>query len=343
MRFLVLLALVWAATPALAEEFIKMDGPFVVLEGTNSGARSEALGDADITCGGGPGVLQLNPAALAAGDGVEAEYANLAYSEATGFDYAYDTLGASLAWQGWRAGVVHRSFTVDTRLPDTDDPAGPGTLLRWYQRMVVAVAGYEVGRLIAPDSSWQLGLGAAYRHYYLHDEELLSNLEGGQGSLDAGMTVGWCRRQPGPGLAVQAAVVRQNITDERILLGEYDASLPRIWRFGVGLQATTSLGRESGDGLRLHAAYTRSRHNGYQGNYGADHVGLEVVLLQLLAVRVGHDSSLFTGNTGYGAALILDQAWLDPVSLAVEWARIDLESETDDARDIYGLRGSVAF
>jgi hypothetical protein len=343
MRLLLLMSVIWAATAVLAEEFERVDPAFPMLESVVTGARSEALGDADITFGGGPGVFQLNPSALSAGEGIEVEISDLDYRDDYDLSFDYDNRCAGVDWRGLRIAVARRTLAIETHVFDIDDPDGPGALFKQNQRVVVAGVGYDLGRLIAPGSAWRFSVGAAYRHYRMYDEAMGDAAEYGQGSLDGGLTVGWRWLRPGPRLAIQAAAARQNCTDETIILDAVELPLPRVWRFGFGLEATTNLGREFVDGLRLRAAYTRSSRIGTGRTVGADQVGLEAVLLRVVALRVGHDSTHFKGNTGYGAALILDQAWLEPISAAFEWTRIDPEMGWEEDRDVYGVRVRIAL
>jgi len=316
-----------------AEEFERVGTFAYGWEGFFTGVRSEALGDADLAAG----ALLLNPAAVVDTDGVEAEYGHLGGLE----DIDIDNVGVSAAWRGWRVAAVTSGFAVETTVRTAYEPEGNGTLFELQDRVTAIGVSYDLARLLSRDTGLRLALGAAYRRYHTESWQGGVAWDADANMLDVGATLGWGHAAPGTRFTVEASFARQNLTEEIIDVDDVWSRLPEVWRCGLTAEVALDLGGEAAAGLTLRGAVASSEDQ--SRDHKADHAGFEAVFLDLLAMRVGHDSDVYGGTTGYGLALILDQAWLHPVGLTVEWTHLDIDPALSDDLDMVGVRGRLAL
>jgi hypothetical protein len=278
-----------------------------------TGTRSESMGQADLAASRGPFAVFDNPSPLLAGglDGaeqVQAAFGHLGYFP----DLDLYTTGVSYEPGNFRIGVARHDLRGDEREARTAYlPVGTGRMYRPDERVLVVAACVDIARALVPRSAWEWTVGLGYRRYRF-------------GTFGEPVHA-WCmdlgtsaRYEHALGDVRLGAAVAGTIGN----FGNRDEA-PRSGRSGLALTlALDANGRADAVAVTAAVAWADDR---FDSDYvGSSHLGLELVLWQVLSARLGHDDRTFGGTSQYGFGLRLPKRWLAPFGLEVDWGALDL-------------------
>ena len=336
----ILAALLLTPSSAAAAEVFEVVGTITATRYQDlfGSARQTALGHAELTGGRGVEQFWTNPGATAR-DHAGAEFAvawQPDHQIVVGSEEASLTSFAAQVQRGpWAIGLGTRGVDSSIRIRTAFDPAGREE--EFSQRDVSALAVVALDHWWAEDSPWSWSAGAAWRHR----SQNLGGLELEADTVDLGTTAGWTRRVEGAelglaaGLALVNAFGAENVTDGRV------RPWPRCWRAGLTLEVTLTgaPGERAWIATRSSWAITRELEGDEDD---ATHWGIEIVALEHLFFRVGHDGQSYGGADGIG---IGGRAPLGELaSVELDWTRFSYDwfgSEVDE--DVWGGRIAAAF
>ncbi len=355
-RFLTILALAavtaaWSA-PAAAAGFAPMTTH--AWEGLFTGSRLSAMGGADLAGDDGPGALLVNPAPLLRGDGVamghdHVDFPLVEYPGITDvtedLDYVATTVGVE--WHDWRFSACLSDESLDNSVIRTAyQPEGMGTINRRSRMALVGLA-----RQLAGSTRTELGLqwtvGVAYRSYStktaVSEGDLAIAFDDGAttGTWDAGTTVAYRFAGETNLASLAAAIVWQNLADGKWSIDDRELDLPQVVRAGVSTELTFLAGQR--EWVRVVAAIARSEYSSSIYDQGFNHLGIEVTVLRLLALRAGSNDRFYGGSTTWGAGLVLDQPRGLPLELAVDYGEIARDESSYSFADIPMWSGRVRW
>lgn len=333
-RLLVICLTLALASPAAAAGFARVGSSSFTWEGIFTGGRLSSLGGSDLA-DGSPSTLLVNPAPLGKGTGV-----GLSYDHADYVTYVdFNTYAGTAGWNDLRLNVAVQDYVMDSLLVRTAyNPEGTGETFEARDRMSVVGLSYDLGTALFGKPSIQWSVGAAWRGYSssLADTDATT--------WDLGTTLSWLTEYKGGWTALTGAVSWQNCTDANYNFDERQALLPRPLRTGVTAETAIDWTDHPGDLIKFLLAYNRTAQLGDTYRPNSDHVGLETLLLDAVAVRYGHSTQVLGDIESWGIGVILDGRLLGPVIVELDWGEMSYDNPliTGD-KTIWGARARYNF
>jgi hypothetical protein len=309
-RMDVVMVLLLLASTVLAEDFARI-GPqeFPTLA---PDARGDAMGLATTVDPRGAAAFWWSPAPRPGPSALDVQF-HLAEHPAP--DYDAQAGSARFSTERLTVGVaVTNVFAEDILVRTAYEPDGDGRLIDISNVLTVGGVAYDVAPWLSANPHWQWMVGASLRAYRQEvddeDDEAVD--------LDLGTSVATDLIED-DSLAIRlhaSTLVRNVLGADRPWTDEIDlpnASFPREWHGGLGLEAWS--GRRLWGRPLVGATVSATLQRDLDGDrdHATEHLGGEVVLADLLALRGGYRS-----DDGYG-----DAAW--------SWGagvRIDLQEAT---------------
>ena len=340
MRFIFCLAVLVivqvSALPAAAAGFANVGTYSFPWEGLFTSGRLSALGGSDLA-DRNPATLLVNPAPLARGSGVGLSYDHAEYFS----EFEIHTYAGLAEWNDWRLNVAVQEFVNDSVLVRTAyNPEGTGETFSIRDRMTVVGLSFDLARALFEVPSFQWSIGAAWRRYSVTAMEE----EGTGNTLDLGSTFGWRTEYEGGWTGLTGAVSWQNVTDGTFSHDGHPSSMPRLLR--TGLTVETAFGRtgHSNDTFKLLLAYNKAFQIGETYRADSNHVGLEALLFDALALRYGHSTRFSGGISSWGAGIILDGRLLGPFTVEGDFGEMSYDNQaTSGEKTIWGARARYSF
>jgi hypothetical protein len=313
----VLVLLLLAPACAAAVGFAQVGTFAFRWDGLTAGIRAESLGNALGAAAAGPAAAWWNPG-VATRDGrtaLAASYTRYDYPDLVGLDYS--ALAVAADHRNLRASFVQGRLEADSvRLAYL--PEGVGEFSE-------TVRLYGLSADLTP---WLLPAGSAWRWSLGIDRRTYGGEEYDAGAWDLGTVARWRRGLPGGWIGLRADVAVQNAGGSTLDLGSLEAELREELRLGLACEGALGERPRRGSTLAWLLAYSRHENLGAEGwdRYEGDRVGLEVTLLELLALRGGYNSRPFFADAGFwswGAGLVMQRPDLLPLALSVDYGRSD--------------------
>jgi len=112
-----------------------------------------------------------------------------------------------------------------------------------------------------------------------------------------------------------------NRTGKTFTFDDRESYLPKSTRYGLTAESALMTRDTAREMLRLVVAYGKTERDDYYRPF-EDHFGVEVVALNILALRGGRNSR-FDGPHSWGAGLTLDRPFMGPAVLHLDYGRYD--------------------
>ena len=335
-RLFVVCYILVLASPAAAAGFARVGTSTFSWEGIFTGGRLSTLGGSDLA-DGSPATLLVNPAPLSTGTGVGLSYDHAGYI--SGFEF--HTYAGTAGWNDLRLNFAMQDFVNDAILVRTAyNPEGIGETFGVRERMTVIGLSYDLGHALFKKPSFHWSVGAAWRGYSSHFAETDADAN----SWDLGTTVGWRTKYQGGWTGLTGAVSWQNFTDETFTFDERQALLPRPLRIGITVETAFDRAGHSGDLFKFLLAYTQTSRLGDTYRSDADHVGLEGLFLDALAVRYGHSTQVLGDIESWGIGVVVDGRLLGPVTVELDWGEMSYDNLLFAGdKTIWGTRARYNF
>lgn len=330
-----------SASPAAAAGFVNIGREAYTWEGIFAGGRLSSLGGADLA-DSSPAALLFNPAPLSQGNGVA-----LGYDHADYFAEAqFHTYGGAAEVSAWRLNVAVQDYDFGP-IRTAYDPEGLNTP-ELNQRMMVIGLSHDLGRSLLgnPDLSWSVG--AAWRQY---SSSLITTsfgetteTEDSDDSLDLGTTLGWRARFEGGWAGVTGVVSWQNATGATAGPDSASYHMPQPLRTGLTMEFAFERSGHDDDLAKIMLAYTRAFQLGDTSRDDSNHIGVELLLLDALALRWGHNDRMAGDVTSVGVGIVLDERLLGPFTVEADLGQVRYNHELfGDDDTIWGARARYAF
>ncbi len=335
-RHSVLCLFLVSALPVAAADFSPVSTYSFTWEGVFIAGRLSALGDSDLA-DSSPAALLVNPAPLAVGNGV-----GLSYDHADYFlDAEFHTYAGAAEWNDWRLNIAVQDFVIDSALVRTAyNPEGTGETFDVRDRMTAIGLSYDLGHALTEGHSFRWSIGAAWRRFSATFEET----EAIGNSLDLGTTFSWRTEYEVGWTGLTGAVSWQNVTDAAYTFDERQASLPRPLRTGLTVETAFEQAGHSADLFKLLLAYSRAFQIGKTYRADSDHVGLEVLFLNALALRYGHSTRVAGGISSWGTGIVLDGRLMGPFTVEVDLGEMSYDNQVlSGEKTILGARARYNF
>jgi len=333
-RCLVTILIVLTAMPAFGAGFAKVGTFGYPYEGMFTGCRNTALGQADMAGAFGPAATQINTAPLPLDDGAEMSYSlNPFYSTID-----QEVWGGAVDYRGLRLGFSQFVFSMDPQLVRTAyNPEGTGETFDAGDKITVVSAGYDLGRLLDPTGHWNWTVGGAWRGYH----SFLAENEINEDTFDLGTSVAWTTDHSHGWSRLIWALSWQNVADRNFQFDERESTLPGSIRMGFTFESAFGHLEWGSEAFKVLVAYSRRfmREDWYYGQ-DTDHFGLEMTGAGFLAMRLGHNSRLPGNINAWGVGLILDQDFMGPFLVSVDYGGYDT---TFDDLDMWSIRARYSF
>ena len=336
LRLLVICYILALASPAAAADFSLVGANSFTWEGVFTGGRFSALGGSDLA-DRSPATLLVNPAPLSTGTGVGLSYDHADYIT----DIEFHTYAGTAGWNNLRLNIAVQDFVIDSVLVRTAyNPEGTGETFDVRDRMTVIGLSYDLGTALFEKPSFHWSVGAAWRGYSSN----FADAEANANSWDLGTTLSWRAEYQGGWTGLTGAVSWQNFTGATNTFDDRQALLPRPLRTGLTVETAFDRAGHRGDLFKVLMAYTRTSRLGDTYRSDADHVGLETLVLDALAVRYGHSTQVIGDIGSWGIGVILDGRLLGPVTVELDWGEMSYDNPvfTGD-RTIWGARARYNF
>ncbi|MFH2052839.1 MAG: hypothetical protein ABIK96_10285 [bacterium] len=335
LRSLTILLALLAVLPGLASAagFAQVGRSGFMWEDIFKGPRNAALGGADLAGDTGPGALLRNPSPLPGGDGIGGGYAHSTYTD----EMDFDSWGAAVEYQGWRLDFSRQSFTFEGIFRTAYDP--DGEFKTWTDRVTLLGLSRDLGDLAFRGRDIQWTVGAVRRHY---DGNAYA---GTADAYDLGTSLCLPGSHPGGDFALKMTASRQNVTGENLTSDGREMRLPEAWRLGFTFATGFDHPRYARQPVRTSLSFARIMPDEEFGN-ASNHVGLEVILMEMVALRMGQDSGLQPDGLAWGAGLVLDRPGGLPFLVAADYGIVDPDHDSlvsEIRLEMWGLRGKVFF
>lgn len=340
-RILTVFLILVSSSSAFGAGFVKVGTFAYTYDGIFTGARSNALGQADLAGAFGPGATQTNTAPLPLGGGVEASYERNQY--VLGMDMAI--WGGAAEYGGFRLGFSQLKFMVDPYEQRTAyQPEGTGEIVEAGDDINVLSLGYDLGRLLDDEGAWNWTVGAAWRGYRTFEGS--DNYSGD--TFDLGTTVAWTSRYAEGWTRLAAAFSWQNVFDETMSFDERESALPGSQRLGFTAESAFGQAGWGTEAFKALVAYSRRVYTGTWGDFrdDADHYGLEMTAAGTFAFRVGHNGRWDGAETTWGVGLVMAQDFMGPWTLSADYGRypFPLSGISDSGElEMWSVRARYAF
>lgn len=329
------LALAALSSEARAQFFERIVAFAMPFDAFAPDARSRALGGAVVAAPEGPADIWWNPAALPTGRAVRVQYAPLKSFA----DFDLRTVAVAGEWRNLHLTVAHTGWDTDPMpIRTAYQPEGNGQSVDTGREAWTINVGADLAPWLMPGrDDWNLGLGVSARRL-----SSWWNLSAGDRwdmsawDLDAGLLAARRWRGRDSWLRLRAAAVARNAFGADVEVEGAGSSLPRWLRLGVAIEMGLDPAAGRRAPLQVLAAYGREEN--LDGDSGAegDSFGLEVTVLELLALRGGTTDRGALGTESYGLGVLIAVPDELPFSARVDYAREDWE-------DLGGWQDQWAF
>jgi len=335
-RLLVVCLVLALASPAAAAGFARVGTFSFTWEGIFTGGRLSTLGSSDLA-DRSPATLMVNPAPLSTGSGVGLSYDHADYF----FDVDLNIYSGTARWDNLRLNFAMQEFVIDDALVRTAyNPEGTGETFDVRDRMTVIGLSFDLGTALFKMPSFQWAVGAAWRGYSSN----FADSEADANSWDLGTTLGWRTEYQGGWTGLTGAVSWQNFTGETFAFDERESLLPRPLRTGITMETAFDRAGHPGDLFKFLLAYTRTFRLGDTYRSDADHVGLEALFLDTLALRYGRSTQVLGDIGSWGVGVVLDGRLLGPFTVEVDWGEMSYENPfITEGKTIWGTRARYSF
>ncbi len=335
-RLFVVCCILALASPAAAAGFARVGTNTFTWEGIFTSGRLSTLGGSDLA-DKSPATLLVNPAPLSTGSGVGMSYDHADYI--AGFEF--HTYAGTAGWNNLRLNFAMQDFVNDSVLVRTAyNPEGTGETFDILDRMTVIGLSYDLGQALFRKPSLHWAVGAAWRGYSSHFDEANSSAN----TLDLGTTLGWRAEYQGGWTGLTGTISWQNFTGATITFDERESLLPRPLRIGVTVETAFNRTGHSGDLFKFLLAYTETSRLGDTYRSDADHVGLEALFLDALAVRYGHSTQVLGDIESWGVGIVVDGRLLGPVTVELDWGEMSYDNVIlNESKTIWGARARYNF
>ncbi|MEN8007456.1 MAG: hypothetical protein ABFS42_10600 [Candidatus Krumholzibacteriota bacterium] len=336
LRLFVVCLILALASPAAAAGFSKVGTFTFSWEGIFTGGRLSALGGSDLA-DRSPATLLVNPAPLSTGTGVGLSYDHADYIG--GFEF--HTYAGTAGWNHLRLNFAMQDFVNESVLVRTAyNPEGTGETFEIHDRMTAIGLSYDLGRALFGKPSFHWAVGAAWRGYSSRFDEMEADAD----TWDLGTTFGWRVDYHGGWTGLTGAVSWQNVTDAAYTFDDYVARLPRPLRTGLTVETAIDRAGHPGDIVKFLLAVAQTSRLGDTYRSDADHVGLEALFLDALALRFGHSTQVLGDIESWGLGIVLDGRLLGPVTVELDWGEMSYDNSLYAAdKTIWGARARYSF
>ena len=163
-------------------------------------------------------------------------------------------------------------------------------------------------------------------------------------ALDLGTTASWFHQHDGIWTRLTGVVSWQNATDAEITIYNIQGGLPRPLRTGLTVETGFERAGRSGDLVKVTLAYTRAAQLGDSHLKDTDHVGVEALVLGVLALRYGHSTRVTGGLSSWGLGAVLDDPRLGPFTLEADFGKVSADDGFfAEDMTIWSLRARYCF
>ncbi len=339
--FTILLAFLLLPQISGAAGFARVGAFGFVTEKLFTGARSSALGYADMAAASGPFGILLNPAAPLTGPTYQVGYEYSDYIS----DFRVNNWGASYQTSRFRFSLVRHEMKLEGLIRTAYNPEGTGEIFKIVDQAYSLGAAVDVLPGQPGDRPWSMILGASWRHYRSRIEST-STTSNHARDLNLGLTLSHHRTLDGGWVEISGAVMVQNALEGSILFDDRDSLLPSYFQTGLALTWALQPAHEPSPSLRLLLAFSRVGpldSRGYQVPQ-CSRWGLEISCFELIDFRVG-DSDHFLpldNSTTWGLGLHTPGHWLGDFRLSASWSAMDF-APLEDSYQVWDLTVGADF
>lgn len=333
---IICLILLVAFPAAATEPFAFVRTTVFTWEGIFTAGRLSTLGGSDLA-DRSPATFLINPAPLNTGNGVGLSYDHADYFGNTEFH----TYAGGAEWNDWRLNIAVQDFVTHAVVGRTIYlPADTSKTFDVRDRMTVIGLSYDLGNALLEEYTLHWLVGAAWRRYSASFEK--SDVSAN--SFDLGTTLNWRTEHRIGWTGLTGAVTWQNVSDATLTYDEHQASVPRLLRTGLTIETAFDRAGRADELLKLLLAYTHSFRLGESYSSDSEHVGVEALFLNALALRYGHSTLVAGGVASWGAGIVLDKRLLGPVSVEVDWGTMSYNNFIfHGEKTIWGARALYSF
>lgn len=311
-RLLVICLLLLFAFPAAATEpFAYVRTTAFTWEGIFTAGRLSTLGGSDLT-DNSPATFLVNPAPLNHENSLRFCYDHADYF----YNSEFHTYAGSVGWNDWNLNIAVQDFVTHSAVSRTVYlPEGTGRTFDSRDRMMVIGLSYDLGNALLEEPALKWIIGAGWRRY----SQTYGEGDGSANSFDMGTTLNWRTEHQIGWTGLTGSVSWQNVTDATLTYDEIRAYVPRLLRTGLTIETAFNRAGRTDEFLKLLLAYTHSFRVGESYSSDSEHVGIEALFLNALALRYGHNTQVVGGIASWGVGIVLDKRLLGPVTVAVDW------------------------
>jgi len=341
LRLIVICLILISASPAAGAGFSQVGTYSFAWEGVFTSGRLSTLGGSDLA-DGSPATLLVNPSPLSTGTGVGLSYDHADYIHTDIIsDIQFHTYAGTAGWNNLRLNFARQDFVVESEFLRTAyNPERTGETFEIRDRMTVIGLSYDLGTALFGKPSFRWAVGAAWRGY----SNSFADMDADASSWDLGTTLSWRAEYKAGWTGLTGAVSWQNFTDATFAVEGHQTFLPRPLRTGLTMETAFNRAGHPGDLFKFLMAFTRTSRLGDTYRPDADHVGLEALFLDALAVRYGHNTQVLGDIESWGIGVILDGRLLGPVTVELDWGEMGYDAPvfTGD-KTIWGARARYSF
>lgn len=264
-------------------------------------ARGEAMGLATTVNPTGAMAFWWNPAPLPESDRVVAAY--------TVRDWVADIRWRPLAVRASRGnltfGAMWGRLRIDPMLVRTAyEPDGNGEVVEVSSDLYLfSVAADVMPWLVRGPTRWSWSVGTSARHF----RERLAETNTSAWDADLGTTVAWTAvNEPTFALRSMGTAMVRNLLASDLVVDGIASQLPRYYHFGLGLDARMGDHWRGQPLVLVSVAHTWRRYLEDEfGGVDSEHLGMEVLVGGVAAVRIGHRDPdvLLATQWSWGAGL----------------------------------------
>jgi len=304
-------------------------------EGVFAGGRLSALGGSDLA-DGSPSALVINPAPLARGNNAELSYDHADYF----LEAEISTLAGSVEWNNLRLNFASHDYYIDDVLVRTAyNPEGTGQTIDYLNRMTISGVSYDLGRGLLNNPSWSWSVGGAWRHYLNKFDDTTATAD----SYDFGTTARFTTRFRNGWASITGAMSWQNFNDSTIAFDERKSLLPQPFRMGVTMQTAFDWTGHERPLVKFLMACTLARNgSSYLGD--TEHVGIEAVFFDALALRLGHSTRISGDIDSWGVGVIINRGLLGSFTVHADVGQMDYDNIlVTEGETMWGLRVGYVY
>jgi len=309
------------------------------------GARTNALGLADLATPTGPMAILQNPASQLEGNTLQVGFERSDWFQ----DWEVTNWALSGEWKFLRLGLVrHQAALWDEPLRTAYNPEGDDISFTSISRTWTAGLSGQVLPRQWREKGFSANIGANWRHYSHSIEISRIDDETGNSTDDAdiGLTIGWQRKIPSGWIRLDGAAMKHNIFQSSMVIHPFKIYLPNYSQVGLTATGVWIPTGKTIEALRVLVAYSHRQESKEEDRerFHADRWGAELTVLEMVAFRVGdNDDPLYQANSKtMGMALIVPRRLINPLELRLNWTRFDHGFDFG-WQDIFGATLSATF